>query len=462
MSSGQEGNTEDHKKVHHLPSDRSNCCHYSNMLTQHELLNATDGFGDEDSSMSVVSPLDGLAEYPMEQAEFEYFETSLPNDSFYDVPHPQELHQTLPPPPAGTPTSAFTTPVYDPSSYDSTIIYDQDDMAPFTSQVAAFNDDLKSPQEITPYEEEINTGEDELKFSEDMGYDGFSGSLYESNIGAADTQTDTLGFDSLCSAFDNNPHVSVMDESTPNMTWEEGSGKGKIGPLQRRALDSIFSVTDKPSRGLVLHIASELGLHHLTVKNFFSNGRRRLRRAAARLNDPERSRRENERRKEKRRLAALSSTLSVGEGKMASVVTSSSRVTSPQMPPADSPLPKETPVVSPERRALMEKLADKVQRSVAQRSLAADLDLLRSSSSQTLLAHNSHVFLSHSSHDLLTQPSNDILSQASHDILTQSTHDLLTPSPHNFLTQPPQKLCTDHTSTPPSLLQSHTDPWNLF
>ncbi|XP_045604266.1 uncharacterized protein [Procambarus clarkii] len=427
------------------------------MLTQLELFNATEGLGgDDDSGMSVVSPLDGLTEYPMEQAEFEYFEPSLPTDSFYDVPQSQDLHQTLPPPPEGTPTATFNTPVYDPNCYDSTntIIYDQDDMvAPFTNEVAAFNDDLKSPNDITSYEDEIKT---ELKFSEDMGYDGFSESLYESSLGAPEAHTETLGFESVCGAFDDD-QVTTKDEAY-SRTWEEGSGKGKIGPLQRRALDSIFSVTDKPSRGLVLHIASELGLHHLTVKNFFSNGRRRLRRAAARLNDPERSRRENERRKEKRRLAALSSALSIGDGKVAAVVA---RVTSPQTPPADSPPPKETPVVSPQRKALMEKLADKVQRSVAQRSLAADLDLLRSNSSQTLMNQNSHIFLSHSSQEILTQPPNDILSQASHDILTQTTHDLLTPSPHDFLTQSPQELI-DHRSTPPSLLQPHTDPWGLF
>ncbi|XP_042233992.1 uncharacterized protein LOC121874109 isoform X2 [Homarus americanus] len=432
------------------------------MLTQFELLNASDGLGGDDDSGMSVSPLDGLAEYPMEQAEFEYFENSLPTDSFYDTAQSQELHQTLPPPPTGTSVGLFANPVYDPTSYDgTTIIYDQDDMvSPFTTEVTAFSDDLKPPQGISPYKEEMKVGEEDLKFNEDMSsYDGFSGSIYQSSVGTSHTHADNLGFSNLCDAFDNEPHVGPREKTIPK-AWEEGSGKGKIGPLQRRALDSIFSVTEKPSRGLVLHIASELGLHHLTVKNFFSNGRRRLRRAAARLSDPERTKRENERRKEKRRLTALASALSAGEGKVGAAVTSTVKVMSPQTPPADSPPPKETPVVSPERKALMEKLADKVQRSVAQRSLAADLDLLVPTSSQTLLTHSSQTFLSQPN-DILAHPPNDILSQASHDILSQSTHDLLAQSPHDFLNQPTQDL-TDSSSTSPAFLQSHTDPWNLF
>lgn len=261
------------------------------------------------------------------------------------------------------------------------------------------------------------------------------------------------------------------------------ASKGKIGPLQRRALDSIFRVTEKPSRGLVLHIASELGLHHLTVKNFFSNGRRRLRRAAARLNDPEKTKRENERRKEKRRLAALASAASAGiEGKGGLGSSGGSKTSSPRSLPADSPPPREAPVVSPERKALMEKLADKVQRSVAQRSLAADLEHASSSAVKqsastnhsvqtehitqqpTLVQHSaqlpaSPLLLPQSTHNtvtqsgILSQASHDLLSQAPHDLLTQSSPDLLVQSPHDFLDPPPESS---------SLLQPSTDPWDLL
>lgn len=214
------------------------------------------------------------------------------------------------------------------------------------------------------------------------------------------------------------------------------TGKGKIGPLQKRALDSIFSVTEKPSRGLVSHIASELGLHHLTVKNFFSNGRRRLKRAAARLNDPERTKRENERRKEKRRLATLAST--VPSGGEARTIINQTRVVPARTPPAESPPPRETQVLSPERKALMEKLADKVQRSVAQRTLAADPELLLDKPSQNPLSHDSHDFLLQpSSHEMLVQqPQDDILLQASQDILSHVATDILSHSSRNLLDQP--------------------------
>ena len=251
------------------------------------------------------------------------------------------------------------------------------------------------------------------------------------------------------------------------------NSKGKIGPLQRRALDSIFRVTEKPSRGLVLHIASELSLHHLTVKNFFSNGRRRLRRAAARLNDPERTRRENERRKEKRRLAALASAAQAGvEGKGGLGSSSGVKSVSPRSLPADSPPPREAPVVSPERKALMEKLADKVQRSVAQRSLAADLEhpppntfhqpthTLHPSQHLTHAHQPTHTPLplqpTHNTvaqTNILSQASHDLLSQAPHDLLAQSTHDLLVQSPNDFL---------DPSSASSSLLQPPSDPWDLI
>lgn len=452
------------------------------MLTQFELLSAAGGLGVDDDGGMTVSPLEGLAEYPMEQAEFEYIETSLPTDAYYDMPQPsQDLRASLALSPSPAPATPFNTSLYDTSSYDSTtIIYDQDNIAHFASEVTPLTGSLKSPQEIKQYEDEIKSVQEELKFDEDMSsYDGFPGTLYDSSPSTSDVHNDTISLGSLCDTLDPEHHVTSREEPTPK-AWEEGTGKGKIGPLQRRALDSIFSVTEKPSRGLVLHIASELGLHHLTVKNFFSNGRRRLRRAAARLSDPERTKRENERRKEKRRLAALASAaLAGGEGKggggVGAGATSSIKVMAPHSPPADSSTTKDTPVVSPERKALMEKLADKVQRSVAQRSLAADPDLLLPSSTATLLSHTSHNFFSQPSHDILAQPPSDILpqsshdilansatsilTQSSHDILTHTTHDLLTHSPHDFLAEPTQDL-QDSSSTP--LLQPHIDPWNLF
>lgn len=108
-----------------------------------------------------------------------------------------------------------------------------------------------------------------------------------------------------------------------------------------------------------------MSLHHITVKNFFSNGRRRLRRAAARLNDPERTRRENQKRKEKRRLAALAAAASA-----ANADKNNPRGLGDGNGDSQG---KEPPILSPERRALMEKLAVKVQRSVAQKGLAANL-----------------------------------------------------------------------------------------
>ena len=142
--------------------------------------------------------------------------------------------------------------------------------------------------------------------------------------------------------------------------------KGKVSDLQRTALDSIFQITDRPSRTMVLYIASELHLNHVTVKNFFSNARRRVRRAAARLSDPERSRRENRRRKEKRRLAAIAAA-AAAEGQLSS---DSAQVTNLTKGPQGEPV-KEPSTLSPQRKALMEKLADKVQRSAAQRNLTS-------------------------------------------------------------------------------------------
>ena len=144
-----------------------------------------------------------------------------------------------------------------------------------------------------------------------------------------------------------------------------------MNELQRNALDAIFDVTSRPSRVLVLHIASELHLHHVSVKNFFSNARRRVRRAAARLSDPERSRRENCRRKEKRRLAAQAAA-AAADGNF---TVEASSFSSSQKTPQGEVTNREPCTVSPQRRALMEKLANKVQRSAAQRNLAAVQDL---------------------------------------------------------------------------------------
>ncbi|KAF2366631.1 Homeobox domain [Trinorchestia longiramus] len=166
--------------------------------------------------------------------------------------------------------------------------------------------------------------------------------------------------------------------------------KGKVNDLQRSALDAIFQITDRPSRVLVLYIASELQLHHVTVKNFFSNARRRVRRAAARLTDPERSKRENRKRKEKRRLAALSlasgSRAAGASGHCPTVENAHKNFkssTSFKMSAfeqqynasgCDEAHLKSTEIVSPKRRALMEKLVDKVQRSAAQKNLASVSD----------------------------------------------------------------------------------------
>lgn len=244
-----------------------------------------------------------------------------------------------------------------------------------------------------------------------------------------------------------------------------GSGKGKIGPLQRRALDSIFTITEKPSRGMALHIASELGLHYLTVKNFFSNGRRRLRRAAAKLSDPERSKRENERRKEKRRLTALASAaLASGHSRIGGISGGmGAKAMAPSVPAVDSPSNNQTQLVSPERKALMVKLADKVQRrsGAAQRSLAVDLELPPQHQ-----AHIPHTL------DLLTTPHMDTHTRLEElqphmdtpdmDLHTPQTHtntldiqtlptDLYTP--HADMQTPHTDIYTQHidtTTTPPT------------
>lgn len=125
----------------------------------------------------------------------------------------------------------------------------------------------------------------------------------------------------------------------------------------------------------------------------------------------------------------------------------------------------------------MEKLADKVQRSVAQRSLAADLELASSNTLQqpshtpqppqqlthapppSQPTHTHTPVLPQSTHNTAAQ--SDILSQASHDLLSQAPHDLLTQSPHDLLVQSPNDFL-DPSSTSSSLLQPSTDPWDLL
>lgn len=120
----------------------------------------------------------------------------------------------------------------------------------------------------------------------------------------------------------------------------------------------------------------------------------------------------------------------------------------------------------------MEKLADKVQRSVAQRSLAADLEQASSSNAQTqhttqqpaLIQHPPQLpapppLLPQSVHNTVAQT--DILSQASHDLLSQPPHDLMTQSPHDLLVQSPHGFL-DPSPVSSSLLQSSSDPWDLL
>lgn len=150
----------------------------------------------DDGAMS-VSPLDGLAEYPMEQSEFEYIGTSLPSDAYYDVSEPPpdlQASLALSPSPA-PPTTPFT--LYDTAGYDTTtIIYDQDDLTPFAGDVVSLRHDLKSPQSLEPYDEDITSAQKEIKFSEDMSsYDGFN--IYDSS-GGTEANSDTIGFGSLC------------------------------------------------------------------------------------------------------------------------------------------------------------------------------------------------------------------------------------------------------------------------
>ncbi|XP_064098786.1 uncharacterized protein LOC135209990 [Macrobrachium nipponense] len=445
------------------------------MLTQLELLNASGASSNDDDSGMSLSPLDGLSEYSIVKTEeFEYFESNLGSDSYYDISPTQELQDSLPPPPCLTPTAGTA-----PSAFGSATLYDtsissrgdgfrghDDDVKVFDEDLKPLNEALESSSDFSSglYDGNVELTDVKIKIEEETStYDAFSTDVYDNSIA-----TEGFNLGSWYDTFDASLHASETTET--KATWDEAASKGKIGPLQRRALDSIFNVTEKPSRGLVLHIASELGLHHITVKNFFSNGRRRLRRAAARLNDPERTRRENERRKEKRRLAARASAAALsngdtnkscsGSGSSSSSSSSSSAgslaATKSSMPTTvESPPPKETTFVSLERRALMEKLADKVQRSKAQRSLTSDPGVMQSTTSST--STTSQDFLSQSTQDLLIHPISDILSQASQDILSHSSQGLLAELPHDFLAEPTHDL-----SQTSSLLNPNTDPWNFF
>ncbi|XP_066985670.1 uncharacterized protein [Macrobrachium rosenbergii] len=437
------------------------------MLTQLELLNASGASSNDDDSGMSLSPLDGLSEYAIVKTEeFEYFESNLGSDSYYDISPAQELQDSLPPPPCLTPTATTV-----PSTFGSATLYDtsissrgeglrghDDEVKVFDEELKPLNEALESSNDFSSglYDGNVELTDVKIKIEEETStYDAFSTDVYDNSIA-------TAGFNlgSWYDTFDASLPASETTET--KTTWDEAASKGKIGPLQRRALDSIFNVTEKPSRGLVLHIASELGLHHITVKNFFSNGRRRLRRAAARLNDPERTRRENERRKEKRRLAARASAAALSNGETTKSSGSSSSAgslaaTKSSVPTTvESPPPKETTFVSLERRALMEKLADKVQRSKAQRSLTSDAGVLQSTTSNTSTSQD---FLSQSTQDLLIHPISDILSQASQDILSHSSQGLLAELPHDFLAEPTHDLSQTSSS---SLLNPNTDPWNFF
>ncbi|CAL4080896.1 unnamed protein product [Meganyctiphanes norvegica] len=387
------------------------------MLTQMELQSASsNGLLDGDSS-ALMSPLDSFIEYPMEQTELEYFESQFESnlvsagDSLNDfIQSQQEVLESLPTPP----TPSEDPPPYQLSLYDSSdsidatsLIYDSDELKPFAKDFSSFNgltslgsfdtssavglDAVLDNRTSTTATFDLEGG---IKYEFDIKYEVDSPGMYSPPASDVESPRSNNPFD--CSSSDIPAALRIKPEESeiisllkapPGVVYKDtlgsvgGNGKGKISALQRRALDNIFAVTERPSRGLVLHIAQELGLHHLTVKNFFSNGRRRLRRAAARVQDPERTQRENQRRKEKRRLAAIAAavnnnnnnnniercTVSSSIG-MRSIVSSTSQDNA-----MDVNTQKEPPQISPQRRALMEKLADKVQRSVAQRSLQGDI-----------------------------------------------------------------------------------------
>ncbi|MPC90077.1 hypothetical protein E2C01_085044 [Portunus trituberculatus] len=182
------------------------------MLTQLELLGATGGLGvDEDSGMS-GSPLDGLVEYPMEQAEFEYFETSLGNDAYYDGSQHQDLQQSLAAPPHLTSPSMCDIPTTD----ENILIYDQENIPSFTT------DDLKFTEDIKPYEDGLQSGKDELKFEEDIqNYEKFTEDFYDSGLGTHTTHDDDLIFENLYETLDPEHHIPSPEEPTSNL-WSEG------------------------------------------------------------------------------------------------------------------------------------------------------------------------------------------------------------------------------------------------
>lgn len=180
------------------------------MLTQLEFLGATGGLGvDEDSSMS-GPPLDGLEDYPMEQAEFQYFETSLGSDAYYEGTQHQDLQQSLANQPDLTNPSMCDIPTGD----ENILIYDQENIPSFTAE------DLKFTEDIKPYEEGLQP-ENELKFEEDMqSYEKFAEDLYDSGLGDHTGPDDDFGFGNLYETLDPEHHIPSPEEPTANL-WSE-------------------------------------------------------------------------------------------------------------------------------------------------------------------------------------------------------------------------------------------------
>ncbi|KAK3878176.1 hypothetical protein Pcinc_017172 [Petrolisthes cinctipes] len=434
---------------------------------------------DQDGGSS-ASPLDHLPQYSLVKDDLDYFESSLgeTEGGYYE---------------ATTTISTTTT-----STTTTTHGYSNDK---FTSDMVSYYDNKEQLKSYLKFE----SCDDDLRLEDDLtSYDDLPSSFYDSSLATSDPQPEDFGLGSFYDGLESDHHHSLQTDTHTGWTQGVGigSGKGKIGPLQRRALDSIFTITEKPSRGMALHIASELGLHYLTVKNFFSNGRRRLRRAAAKLSDPERSKRENERRKEKRRLTALASAaIANGDGRTGSINGGTGPKTiATNVPATDSPSNSQTQHVSPERKALMEKLADKVQRrsGAVQRSLATDfemapqhpththtLDLLATPHIDThtrLEELQSHIDTSHIDlHTPQTHTSTLDIQTLQADLYTQHA-DMQTPhtdiyTQHIDTTTPQTEIYTTKnvihtpngdTPTPQDFLTTnshdlhHTDTWSLF
>lgn len=166
---------------------------------------------DEDSGMS-SSPLDGLAEYPMEQAEFEYFETSLGSDAYYDGTQHQDLQQSLAAPSDLTSPSMCDIPTGD----ENILIYNHENIPSFNVE------DLKFTEDIKPYDDGLQPGEDELKFEDNMqNYEKFAEDLYDGGLGDHTGPDDDFGFGNLYETLDPEHHIPSPEESTANL-WSEG------------------------------------------------------------------------------------------------------------------------------------------------------------------------------------------------------------------------------------------------